>query len=114
MKKKLKRWFKNSHYVTPNYRVWGWEKKYSIMKNLEKRNGFKNRHIDGLPTKKVIMKVVTNDGVMLCQWKPFNKEEYSIENMPANRYLGTAKHNGIAFHAWEKNNSEFVYYSVVN
>jgi len=96
---------------------------YLIMKNLEKRDGFKNRHIDGLPTKKVNMKVVTNDvdgeHIMLCQWKPFNREEYSASNMPADGYLGTVKvieeqFNGIGFHAWEQNNSEFVYYSVVN
>jgi len=96
---------------------------YLIMKNLEKRNGFKNRHIDGLPTEKVNMKVVTNDvdgeHIMLCEWKPFNKQEYNSENMPANGYLGTVKviegqFNGIGFHAWEQNNSEFIYYSVVN
>jgi len=34
---------------------------YLIMKNLEKRNGFKNRHTDRLPTEKANMKVVTND-----------------------------------------------------
>jgi hypothetical protein len=96
---------------------------YLIMKNLEKRNGFKNRHTDRLPTEKANMKVVTNDvdgeHIMLCEWKPFNKEEYSESNMPADGYLGTVKvieeqFNGIGFHAWEQNNSEFVYYSVVN
>ena len=96
---------------------------YLIMKNLEKRNGFKNRHIDGLPTENVNMKVVINDvdgeHTMLCQWKPFNKEEYSASNMPADGYLGTVKviekqFNGIGFHAWKQNNSEFIYYSVIN
>ena len=93
------------------------------MNNLEKRNGYKNRHIDGLPTEKVSMKVVTNDvegeHIMLCSWKPFNEEEYTKNKIPADGYLGTAtviegQFNGIGFHAWEQNNSEFVYYSVVN
>lgn len=93
------------------------------MKNLEKKDNFKNRHIDGLPTEKVNMKVVTNDvdgeHIMLCEWKPFNKDEYSKTNMPADGYLGTARViqkqlYGIGFHAWEQNNSEFVYYSIVN
>jgi hypothetical protein len=93
------------------------------MKNLEKRNGFKNRHTDGLPTEKVNMKVITNQAdvehIMLCKWKPFNKNEYTSKNMPSDGYLGTVKvieenFNGIGYHAWEQNNSEFVYYSVVN
>lgn len=92
------------------------------MKNLEKRNGFKNRHIDGLPNETVNMKVVNCDvdgeHIILCEWNLFNKEEYSAENMPADGYLGTAKViekqlNGIGFHAWRQNNSEFVYYSVI-
>ncbi len=93
------------------------------MKNLEARKGFKNRHTDGLPTEKVNMKVVTNDVdgeyIMLCEWKPFNKEDYSESNIPAKGYLGTVtvieeQFRGIGFHAWEQNNSEFVYYSIVN
>ena len=96
-------------------------KKY--MKNLEKRNGFKNRHLDGLPTEKVNMKVITNDvdgeHIILCEWEPFNKKEYNSENVPNDGYLGTVRaieghFNGIGFHAWEQNNSEFVYYSVLN
>lgn len=92
------------------------------MKNLENRIGFKNRHADGLPAEKVYMKVVINDVdgeyIMLCEWKPFNKEKYSTNNMPIDGYLGTARvieeqFNGIGLHAWAQNNSEFEYYSVV-
>ncbi|MDD3875508.1 MAG: hypothetical protein PHT69_02745 [Bacteroidales bacterium] len=47
------------------------------MKNLQKRKGFKNRHIDGLPTTKAIIKVVTYDvdgeTIFICQWQPFDK-----------------------------------------
>lgn len=94
------------------------------MKNLQKRKGFKNRHIDGLPTEKVIMKVVTYDvdgeTIFICQWQPFDKNQYSDDEiMPHKGYLGTAKvieekFNGIGFHAWQQNNSEFVYYQIIN
>jgi len=78
------------------------------MKNLEKRKGFKNRHIDKLPNKKVTIKIVINnfDGehIILCEWNPFNKNEYSKHNIPTDNYVGTTKviekeFNGIGFHA---------------
>jgi hypothetical protein len=92
------------------------------MKNLEQREGFVNRNTNGLPDKTTTMKVVITDvdgeHICLCEWKPFNKSQYSEENMPADGYLGTAKviegrYTGIGFHAWEQNNSEFVWYAVV-
>lgn len=92
------------------------------MKNLEQREGFKNRHTDGLPEKSFPMRVVTRDFggeyIFLCEWKPFDSNNYSEDNMPADGYLGTAsiiegKYQGIGFHAWEQNNSEFVYYALV-
>lgn len=90
------------------------------MINLKKIKGFKNRHIDGLPVKKANMKVIINDvdgeHIMLCEWKPFNKDDYTKENMPSNGYLGAVKviqglFKGIGFNAWGQNDSEFVYYS---
>lgn len=108
---------------------------YLIMKNLKERIGFKNRHTDGLPKEKVNMKVIINnvDGehIMLCEWKPFNAKDFTGKkspakfggtqyvDKPAKGYLGTVKviqeqFNGIGFHAWEQNNSEFVYYSIIN
>lgn len=93
------------------------------IKILKKKNGFKNRHLDGLPDKKVNMKVVINDvdgeRIMLCEWNPFNKNEYFKSDLPADGYLGTVKviedkFNGIGFHAWKQNNNEFIYYSIVN
>jgi hypothetical protein len=92
------------------------------MKNLEQREGFVNRHTNGLPKEKCAMKVITKDvdgeHIYLCEWKPFDKNQYSKENMPDDGYLGTVKviqgrYTGIGFHAWEQNNSEFVWYSVV-
>jgi len=92
------------------------------MKNLEQREGFVNRNTNGLPDKKARMKVVTKDidgeHIYLCEWKPFDKSQYSKENMPSEGYLGTVtvidgRYTGIGFHAWEQNNSEFVWYAVV-
>ena len=103
-------------------RFWFGENMGNMKLILKKRKDFKNRHLDGLPTEKVNMKIVTNDVggeyIALCEWKPFNKEDYSKENMPGEGYLGTVtiieeEYNGIGFHAWEQNNSEFVYYSIV-
>jgi hypothetical protein len=90
--------------------------------NKTQREGFLNRHTEGLPEKSVPMRVVTNDFfgemVFLCEWKPFNRNNYSKENMPADGYLGTVKvteekFKGIGFHAWKTSNSEFVYYQLV-
>lgn len=92
------------------------------MKNLEQREGFVNRHIYGLPEKITTMKVVTKDidgeHIYLCEWDPFDKSQYSKDNMPADGYLGTAKviegrYSGIGFNAWEQNNSEFIWYVVI-
>ena len=92
------------------------------MKNLEQREGFVNRHTNGLPYKTTIMRVVTKDvdgeHIYLCKWKPFDKSQYSKEKVPVDGYLGTVeviegRFSGIGFHAWEQNNSEFVWYAVV-
>lgn len=92
------------------------------MKNLEQRDGFLNRHTNGLPEKTTTMKVVIKDvdgeHIYLCVWNPFDKSKYSKNNMPTNGYLGTAKiiygiYTGIGFNAWEQNNSEFVWYAVI-
>ena len=101
-------------------------------KNLEKREGFINRNIHGMPEEPSIIKVVRDDvdgeHEYICQWKPFNPEDYTKKepnygmtqssNMPGEGYIGTAsvidgKYSGIGFHIWRQNNSEFVYYSLI-
>lgn len=93
------------------------------MKNLSKRTGFENRHITALPNKITDITIVINDvsgeHLVRCKWHPFNKSKYSNECMPSDGYLGTARgvnlmFNGLGFHAWEQNNSEFIYYSIIN
>jgi len=89
------------------------------MRNLEQREGFINRHIYGLPKANCTMKVVTMDvngeHIFTCEWIPFDKNQYTEKNIPGDGYLGTAKvidgkFTGIGFHAFEQNNSEFVFY----
>jgi hypothetical protein len=85
-------------------------------------SGFVNRHKHPLPKKKCLMEILVNnweegERAFLCYWKPFNKSDYSKTNMPSEGYLGSAKvihghYYGFEFHAWEQNDSEFVWYSV--
>lgn len=90
------------------------------MKNLKSKKGFKNRHKDSLPKIESNIKIIVNDiegeQVILCKWIPFNKDNYTQDQMPAEGYLGTAKiiekrYNGIGFHALKENDSEFIYYT---
>lgn len=90
------------------------------MKNLEAKPGWLNRHIDGIPDKVAIIKIITKDysgeHQDTCKWTPFNKDDYNESNMPSPGYLGTARvllGISIGFHAWEQNNSEFVYYKYI-
>lgn len=88
------------------------------MKNLEQREGFANRHTDGLPDQKCTMNVVVDGNIHLCHWHPFDKRLCAETDMPGDGYVGTAivaegRYKGIGFHAWSQNNDEFVWYAVV-
>lgn len=99
----------------------------TIMKNLDPKEGWLNRHIDGLPDKDVKMEIIhhsmNEDDICLCNWHPFKKENYRESDMPGEGYLGTVRliesqkdgkrYTGIGFHAWGQNNSEFVYYRII-
>ncbi len=96
------------------------DKNIQSAKNLKRRSGFLNRHKEALPSVKCAMKIVTNDidgeHIYLCQWNPYNEAEW-VAAYNKWGYLGTCKviegkFAGIGFHAWEQNNSEFIYYSV--
>lgn len=90
------------------------------MKNLKNREGYKNRHTDELPKEACIIKIIHEDSfgeaIFLCEWKPFNEQEYTNKMLPDKGYLGTAEvisgtFKGIGFNAWQQNNSEFIYYA---
>lgn len=90
------------------------------MKNLQHRQGFKNRHTDGLPNRVCPIYIVKEDEdgehLYLCEWTPYNPDNYAPNDQPAPGYLGTAKvifgrYKGIGFHCWEQNDYEFIYYS---
>lgn len=93
------------------------------MENLMKlTEGFVDRHVIALPNKVCNIKVLTKDfdgyHIFLCKWIPFDKSKYSEIDMPPDSYLGTAtviegQYAGIGFHAWIPNDSEFVWYKVI-
>lgn len=82
------------------------------------KEGFNNRRIDPLPTNECVMEVITNDvdgqHIDLCEWRPRTEDSDAGEG-----YIGTAKviagkWKGIGFHAWEQNDSEFLYYKLMS
>lgn len=87
------------------------------------KEGFLNRHLSPLPDYPIKARIITKDiegeSVHVCEWKPFKKENYIGEKMPSEGYLGTMVTIDpigirIGFHAWESNNSEFIYYEILN
>ena len=94
------------------------------MKNYIRREGYLNRHNEPLPNERVVINIAYEDSdgehKFLCEWKPYDPTEYvdvPPEFRPIKGYLGTAevisgKHKGIGFHAWDQNDSEFIYYQL--
>lgn len=95
-------------------------------KNLEVREGYLNRHIDGLPgvmcNMEVIVRDVDGEHVHVCRWEPYDRSKELVTtisyNKPAEGYLGCVRviegrFEGIGFNVWAQNNSEFVYYKVL-
>ena len=77
---------------------------------------YTNRKTSPLPNKDCIIRLKRDDEVHVCKWIPFNPDNYT---MPSEGYLGTAgviegKWEGIGFHAWDQNESEFIYYTVLS
>lgn len=88
------------------------------MKSFEQKEGFLNRHINGLPDSICQIWILKDNEVYLCTWFPFDESEYSEKTMPPKEYLGTAEviegeYKGIGFHAWKHDDIEFVWYAVV-
>lgn len=91
------------------------------MKNLESKKTFLNRHTDGLPSRPCLIEILVNDSagehLEICSWTPFDENNYIGRQLPAEGYLGTAKgvadtNRNIGWHAWQQNNSEFIYYKL--
>lgn len=89
-------------------------------KNFEEREGWNNRWITPLPTEAAPIIILTrfDEEEYLVEWTPYDPTNYSYSNQPADGYLGTAsvltgRFAGIGFHAWEQNDSEFVYWQHV-
>ncbi len=85
----------------------------------KKRRGWNNRHLDGLPKQVcnilISFEYKTEKHLLPCLWNPIDIN--SVEALKVKKgYLGTATRlNGIAvkFNTWEQNNSEFIYYKII-
>lgn len=93
------------------------------MKNLEPREGYLNRHINPLPKEKCIIEIINKDvdgeHLYKCEWNPLNPLEYMDSDIkPSPEYVGTARtiesKLQIGFNVWDVNNSEFIYYKLIN
>jgi len=94
------------------------------MKNLEKREGYLNRHLNPLPVDNIypiefISNNLEGEHIYKGLWYPALADKYDEENKPIKNYLGYVKtkepHNScdISFYVWEQNDSQFVYYKIL-
>jgi len=92
--------------------------------NVIDKSDYRNRKTKALPTIKkkieiIISSKIHGDEIFRCNWVPFHADNHPVNYKPGKGYLGTAKiasgkYEGIGFHAWEQNDSEFIYYKVLN
>ena len=80
---------------------------------------YKNRKDTPLPDNNCSIQIIQNDVIYNCDQKPFNPSNYSANDLPAKGYLGTATvisgyYKGIGFNVWEQNDSEFIYYKILD
>ncbi len=99
------------------------EIKNKMNRNLAQREGWINRHIDGMPKCEATVKIITihmgKEVEDVCVWKPYNPKDWEGKSMPAPDYLGSCTtikgdYVGIGFNAWVGHDSEFVYYSILD
>lgn len=83
------------------------------MLKVKPKKDWLNRHVDGAPehlsTIQILVEYDGENEKHVCEWRS------APPNHPSNGFLGTAtiiqgNYRGVGFHAWEQNNSEFVYY----
>ena len=88
---------------------------------IRKGVAYLNRKEHPLPTERSLIRILKEDTdgwhEHVCEWKPHHPSMWPhARPKPAEGYLGTAKvigkWEGIGFHAWEQNDSEFVYYEL--
>ena len=90
------------------------------MSNHVPKHNFLDRSKSGLPIEKckveiIVTSKIAGDELFRCMWIPYDENL----NPPKPGYLGTARitrgdFQGIGFHAWEQNESEFIYYRILN
>lgn len=94
-------------------------------KNIISQDGFINRKNTPLPKEKCIMEIINynapiGEEILLCEWEPYSGEHAigrNVGELPSTGYLGTActidQKINIGFHAWQQNESEFIYYKLI-
>ncbi len=99
------------------------EKLQPTVKTPGVKDNFHNRHTHPLPAKRTLITIIVleqqKEVKYLCEWNPFDPSSYPPNDLPAEGYLGTAKviegtYKGIGFNVWKQNNSEFIYYQLLN
>lgn len=92
-----------------------------LLLRLSNYNGWLNRHETNLPKEPKEIAIIKVDSkhweLLVCDWIPFKKELQTNPNSKkyVDGYLGTAytkKEPVIGFHAWNQNDSEFVWYKI--
>lgn len=93
------------------------------MLTLINKQGMINRHLEHLPKNKCKINIYHDDGtqkrLLLCEWIPFDVDNYKEGFSADTGYIGTARviqkeWHGIGFHAWRNNNDEFIYYNIIH
>jgi hypothetical protein len=77
----------------------------------EEIKGFINRKYNSLPNEACIIQILQNETIFLCSYLPH------LYNTPPT-LIGQAtvvegKHKGIGFNVWNNNDSEFIYYKII-
>lgn len=75
------------------------------------KKGFINRKYNPLPNKDCIIQVIQNDTIFLCSYQP--NIDKSIPNLIGSATVIEGKHKEIGFNVWENNDSEFIYYKII-
>lgn len=77
----------------------------------EEIKGFVNRKYNPLPTEKCVMQVIQDDTIFLCSYEP-NKDK-NIPTLIGSATVIEGKHKGIGFNVCDSNDSEFIYYKII-
>jgi len=84
-----------------------------MKKTLDPKEGWKNRHVDGIPSEGCYMEIIVEDVLEHVWWHPFHPADYEDGQLPSKGFLGCARRQSgfrIGWNLWEQNDYEFVYW----